>query len=474
MSNFNNSGARPAGADPPAAFSNAFERRSPRGLSAEEAVNQLLQRTAKAGVHLGLTQITQLLARLGDPHQAVPIVHVAGTNGKGSVCAYLSSALTQAGYCVGRYTSPHLVSWTERICINEEPIASEVLLELLHKVTETAATHDLAPTQFELITAVAWLHFAQQRVDIAVMEVGLGGRLDATNICDRPLATAITSIGRDHWQRLGPTLAHIAGEKAGILKPGVPAVVGPVPEEAAAVITQRSQTVGCPLIWVSSAVACPGPLSPKTPQKDPQRNWAEFLPPSSAFSSLTYPLGLLGTHQYANSAVAIALLQLLQAQGWAIPTKAIQAGLGQAQWPARLQWTRWRGMPLLIDGAHNADAACALRHYIDQAHSAATPTAWVMGMLSTKDHREILTILLRPGDRVCFVPVPGHQTAAPQDLLALAHQVCPQLCATTATDGFQGLDWASSDPSSQASPLVLCGSLYLIGHMVSQRGQQLV
>ncbi len=301
--------------------------------SAENAIDQLLNRTAKAGVHLGLAQIKQLLAHLDSPHHALPIVHVAGTNGKGSVCAYLSSVLTQAGYRVGRYTSPHLVSWIERIHIDETPIAPATLLALLHTVTETVAAHNLAPTQFELITAAAWLHFAQQQVDLAIMEVGLGGRLDATNCCDRPLATAITSIGRDHWQRLGPTLKDIAREKAGILKPGVPAVVGPVSEEAAAAITQRSQAVGCPLLWVTPSTPA---LSP-----DPDRPgvWARFTPPSEThlnappqtFIPLTYPLALLGAHQYSNSAVAIALLQLLQNQGWAIPTEAIQKGMGKAQ-----------------------------------------------------------------------------------------------------------------------------------------------
>ncbi|MGF1515395.1 MAG: bifunctional folylpolyglutamate synthase/dihydrofolate synthase [Elainellaceae cyanobacterium] len=453
---------------------------------ADDRLDQLLQRTARAGVHLGLAQIEQLLARLGNPHHAVPIVHVAGTNGKGSVCAYLAAVLTQAGYRVGRYTSPHLVSWTERICIDEVPIDAETLHDILCSAAETAAAHALAPTQFELITAAAWLHFAQQAVDIAVVEVGLGGRLDATNVCDRPLATAITSIGRDHWQRLGPTLADIAGEKAGILKPGVPAVVAPVPKEAAAVIAERSREVGCPLIWVSPAAPAPAYNLQSGPQNGPKRGqtWAKFLPPSNDFSPITYPLALLGPHQYANSAVAIALLQLLQRQGWSISTQDMQVGMGKTRWPARLQWTSWQGVPLLIDGAHNAEAARALRQYIDRyieeqtaqrrvsdkATANPAPTCWVIGMLSNKDHPEVLSALLRPGDRVCFVPVPGHQTADPENLMRDAQDRCAASEVVTAKDGFLGLDWAVrvAKACPEPPPVVLCGSIYLIGSMMAR------
>src|SRR6476646_9084330 len=198
-------------------------------------VDALLNRFGHFGVHLGLERIQRLLAELGNPHQQVPIIHVAGSNGKGSTCAYLSAVLTEAGYRVGRYTSPHLVDWCERICLNEQPIAPEVLAQVLQQVEAAIAPDQPSPTQFEVITAAMWLYFAQQQVDIAVVEVGLGGRLDATNVCDRPLVSVITSISREHWQRLGPTIADIAGEKAGILKPNCPAVVGPLPPEAQAV-----------------------------------------------------------------------------------------------------------------------------------------------------------------------------------------------------------------------------------------------
>ena len=210
--------------------------------------DSLLQPFQKFGINLGLSRIFNLLAKLNNPHEQVPVIHVAGTNGKGSVCAYLSSVLTQAGYRTGRYTSPHLIDWTERICINEQAIASERMSELIQQVQAAIDENEESPTQFEVITAAAWLYFAQQKVDIAVMEVGLGGRLDATNVCEKPLVTVITSISREHWRELGPTISDIAGEKAGIIKPGCPVVMGQLPEDAKKVVIARSVELQSPLI----------------------------------------------------------------------------------------------------------------------------------------------------------------------------------------------------------------------------------
>ena len=210
------------------------------------------------GVDLGLDRILRLLAAMGTPQQQVPVIHVAGTNGKGSVCAYVSSVLSQAGYRVGRYTSPHLVSWCERITINEQPVSPELLLQHLQQAIAHIDPSLPSPTQFEVLTAAAWLHFSISQVDIAVVEVGLGGRLDATNVVNAPLVSVITSLSRDHWQRLGPTLAHIAGEKAGILKPRRPAVIGPLPPAAKPVVHKRLMELACPVVWPQPAIALGG------------------------------------------------------------------------------------------------------------------------------------------------------------------------------------------------------------------------
>jgi len=409
-------------------------------------IEAILQPFQHFGVHLGLERIQRLLANLGNPHQAVPSIHVAGTNGKGSVCAYLSAVLTEAGYRVGRYTSPHLVDWNERICINEQPISPVALQDLLLQVQATIQADEESPTQFEVITAAAWLYFAQQQVDIAVVEVGLGGRLDATNVCDRPLVSIITSISREHWQQLGSTLAEIAGEKAGILKPGCPAVIGPLPPEAKAVVMQRIAELGCPAVYPE-------------PARQIKQGWAELHSPS-----IQYSLPLSGDIQLTNSAIAITALHILISQGWKIPLAAIASGMAKTKWPGRLQWTTWKNHRLLIDGAHNPAAAIALRQYVDTLEQ--SPINWVIGMLSTKDHTEIFQALLRKGDRLFLVPVPDHSSAEPEYLATLARQICPELAvAFTFPDLTTGLEAATSTATPN-SLLVLCGSLYLIGHFL--------
>lgn len=427
-------------------------------------IDAILNPFQRFGVHLGLKRIQKLLENLGNPHHQVPIIHVAGTNGKGSVCAYLSSVLTQAGYRVGRYTSPHLVDWTERICLNEQPIAADTLQQLLLQVQNAICPDQETPTQFEVITAAAWLYFAQSRVDIAVIEVGLGGRLDATNVCPRPLVSIITSISREHWQQLGPTLADIAREKAGILKTNCPAVVGQLPAEAEVVVRSRINELSIPVVWVKPAhEVAPG--------------WAEFVeagsseipiitqttagqPLSFKLHPFKYPLPLLGEMQLSNSAIAIAAIQILQQQGWDIDEQAIVNGMAKTKWAGRLQWTTWKNHKLLIDGAHNRAAAKSLRQYIDTLN--VKSVKWVMGMLSTKEHDEIFKALLRPGDRLYLVPVPDHSSANPVDLAKLAQNICPLAACHTYNDLFPALDAAIE----QSDLTVLCGSLYLVGHFL--------
>jgi len=437
-------------------------------------IDAILNPFQRFGVHLGLERIQKLLADLGNPHHSVLVIHVAGTNGKGSVCAYLSAVLTEAGYRVGRFTSPHLVDWNERICLNEQPISTEALAELLLQVQAAIPENsEDSPTQFEVITAAAWLYFAQQQVDIAVMEVGLGGRLDATNVC-RPLVTIITSLSREHWQVLGPTLADIAREKAGILKLGCPAVVGQLPPEAKAVVEQRINELGCPTVWVKPAVELPPPTPPyqggeqeallpltKGGTKGGFRmHWAEY-------EGIQYPLPLLGEIQLSNSAIAIATLQILSSQGWQIPEKAIASGMAKTTWPGRLQWTTWQNHPLLIDGAHNPAAAIALRQYVDTLN---IPVTWVMGILSTKDHAEIFEAILRSGEQLYLVPVPDHSSADPNALATLAASICPELAdCQTYPDLFTGLQAATSNIAEASQQLiVLCGSLYLVGYFLRQ------
>jgi dihydrofolate synthase/folylpolyglutamate synthase len=425
-------------------------------------INSLLQPFQHFGVNLGLSRIVKLLANLDNPHQKVPVIHVAGTNGKGSVCAYLSSVLTEAGYRTGRYTSPHLIDWHERICINEQPITSENLFQLIQQVQDAIDKNEESPTQFEVITAAAWLYFAQQKVDIAVVEVGLGGRLDATNVCEKPLVTVITSISREHWQQLGPTISDIAREKAGIIKAGCPVIMGLLPEDAEKVVISRSLELQSPIFTPQPAVEI-------------NSGWAEYQTIENS-GSIKYKLPLKGQIQLTNSALALAALEILQQQGWEISEQAIINGIEKTKWPGRMQWFTWKSQQnnhdyqLLIDGAHNPASAAVLRNYVDSL----TPPrkqggeynsiTWVMGMLATKDHGDIFQELLKTGDKLYLVPVPDSNYANLEDLKKLALEICPDLgFCSIYEDVFLALDAAFT---SSENLVILCGSLYLIGYFL--------
>ncbi|MEN9519724.1 MAG: folylpolyglutamate synthase, partial [Cyanobacteriota bacterium] len=331
-------------------------------------------------------------------------------------------------------------------------IANTTLVEILQEIQSAIANNPEnteSPTQFEVITAAAWLYFARSPVDLAVIEVGLGGRLDATNVKDSSLVSVITSLSREHWQRLGPTLADIARQKAGVIKANCPVIVGQLPVSAQEVVKAKAEEFNAPMTIVE-------PATEVKIMGENQTTWAKY-------QDLQYPLPLLGQVQLSNSAIAIATVKALQQQGWLIPELAIQTGINKTRWRGRLQWTTWNNHPLLIDGAHNPAAAIALRQYVDTRNQ---PITWVMGMLSTKDHEDIFEALLKPDDRLHLVPVPEHSSADPEKLAALAMQVCPRLnSCQTHQNVFQALDVAIASQSDQDSKrlTVLCGSLYLIG-----------
>ncbi len=416
----------------------------PTNQSAEE----YLASFDKFGIHLGLERIQQLLKSLGNPHQQVPVIHIAGTNGKGSVCAFLLSILQAAGYRVGRYTSPHLIDWRERLTINGEWISDRNLLSALAHVENAIAT-EFPPTQFEVITAAMWWYFAEQKVDIAIIETGLGGRLDATNVCDRPLVCAITSIGLDHCQQLGNTLSAIASEKAGIIKPQCPVVIAENHPDAIAALQAKATECDAPVTWVSAA---------------------KRIVTGAIWQGFEYSLTLLGNHQLMNSAIAIAVIQSLRTQGWTISDDDIRTGMANTQWAGRLQWIEFdlngKSCKILIDGAHNEAAANYLRQFVDEAFPDQRKR-WVIGILNTKDQLGILKALLHPDDLLFSVPVPNPATTPPQDLAELATSILkskPQSYPSLEL----GLEAAFDDLRSQ-DMVILCGSLYLVGEFLSQK-----
>ena len=294
-----------------------------------------------------------LMEELGNPHTKYPIIHVAGTKGKGSVSALCASGLKVAGYKVGLYTSPHLLDYTERIQINGEPISHEQLVELVEEIKPAVARIPKLTT-FEITTAIAFLTFAKQNVQAAVFEVGLGGRLDATNVL-MPKVSVITSLSYDHMAVLGDTLAKIAGEKAGIIKEGIPVVSAPQKDEALQVLERVAIEKKSPFILVGKDVK----FERLTSSLDGQ---SLHITDNLRHSTLDVRLPLLGLNQIENAATAYAALKT---SGIEISDEAIKKGFAQVKWPARFEVLQ-REPPVVIDSAHNRDSALRLRETLDE------------------------------------------------------------------------------------------------------------
>jgi dihydrofolate synthase/folylpolyglutamate synthase len=306
-----------------------------------------------AKAEFNLDRMFALMKELGDPHTKYPIIHVAGTKGKGSVCALCTSALQAAGYKTGLYTSPHLLDYVERIQIKGEPISHEQLVELVEEIKPVVARIPKLTT-FEITTAIAFVAFAKENVDAAVFEVGLGGRLDATNVIT-PKVSVITSLSYDHMAVLGDTLAKIAGEKAGIIKEGVPVVSSPQKEEALQVLERVATEKKSPFSLVGKDVK----FERLTSSLDGQ---SLHITDDLRHSTLDVRLPLLGLNQIENAATAYVALKT---SGLEISDEAIKRGFAEVKWPARFQVVR-REPPVVIDSAHNRDSALHLRETLDE------------------------------------------------------------------------------------------------------------
>jgi dihydrofolate synthase/folylpolyglutamate synthase len=409
-------------------------------MTPAECVEYLLSLQA-SGVKLGLDTMKALCQRLGHPERAVPAVHIAGTNGKGSTAALVEAALRAAGYRTALYTSPHLVRFAERIRVAGREIPDSALaarVTALRPVLEKLARTGHHATFFEATTALAFEHFRAERAAIAVVETGLGGRLDSTNVLS-PAATAITSIGLDHMEFLGPTLESIAAEKAGILKRGVPAVLGPLPPAARAVIEARALEIGAPLAETAPA---------ESPAWDPVRRLTTFR-----WRGTPFAVALPGLHQAANAALALDLLRVLSTHGWDLPGAAVRRAFETVRWPARFEILA-HDPPLVLDGGHNPEGiARALETWL--TCFGAPPGRIVFGCMKDKDAAAMLAPLAATGAELLLVPVQSHRTAAPESLIAHAG---PRATASTLAQAFAQ---ARSAPHP-AGTLVL-GSVYLAG-----------
>jgi dihydrofolate synthase/folylpolyglutamate synthase len=391
------------------------------------------------GIKFGLDNIAALVARLGHPERAFRSVHVAGTNGKGSVTAMVDAALRAAGYRTARYTSPHLMSVNERFVVGGQPIDDRSMLQAIADVRSAIdalrsdGTLEVQPTFFEVTTAVAFELFRRAAVDVAVVEVGLGGRLDATNVVV-PDVAAITSIAFDHQLYLGTTLASIAAEKAGIIKPGVPVVVGEMPSEARDVITAVAAERRAPVVRATAA-----DVGNRT-------------------------VGLRGAHQRQNAAVALRVLETLDARGTRVSRDAIDAGLADASWPGRLDLRRLAdGRELLMDAAHNAAGADALAAYL---LGDVGPLPLVFAAMRDKDANGMLRALLPAVAGVTVTRASNARSADPAELGRLARRLAPAMPIV-----IEPSLTAALDAAWRTSPrIVVAGSIFLLGDVMSALG----
>jgi len=322
-----------------------------------------------AKAEFNLDRMFALMEELGNPQAKYPIIHVAGTKGKGSVSALCASALQAAGYKTGLYTSPHLLDYVERIQVNSRPISHEQMIKLVEEIKPAVAKIPKLTT-FEITTALGFLAFARNDVTAAVIEVGLGGRLDATNIVT-PKVSVITSLSYDHMAVLGDTLAKIAGEKAGIIKPEVPVVSAPQTEEALEVLERVAKEKDCPFILIGEDVKFERLTSSLEGQE---------LAVRSQISAVGLGIPLLGSHQIENAAIAYTALR---ASGIEISDEAIQKGFSQVKWPARFEILQ-REPPVIIDSAHNRDSALRLRQTLDEYYPE-KPVILIFCALEDKD-----------------------------------------------------------------------------------------
>jgi dihydrofolate synthase/folylpolyglutamate synthase len=389
------------------------------------------------GIKFGLDNVSALIARLGHPERAFKSVHVAGTNGKGSVTAMVDAALRAAGHRSARYTSPHLMDLTERFVIDGRPVSQQALVAVVGDVQRNVSALlgegilSAAPTFFEVTTATAFELFRRAGVSVAAIEVGLGGRLDATNIV-QPVATAITSIALDHERHLGFTIEAIAFEKAGIIKSGVPVVTGELPSTAATVIERVARERGAEVVR------------------------------TSAVDARGFTVGLAGTHQIGNAAVAIKLLRILDETGTAVPREAIARGLERPDWPGRLdRRVLPDGRELLLDAAHNPAGAAALASYLRAEGGALRPL--VFAAMRDKDAGGMFASLLPAVSHLVVTRATSPRSADPSALEAQARALSglPVTIAPSAAEALR-IAWRISPR------IVVAGSIFLLGDVMKE------
>ena len=373
---------------------------------------ELISKLKTKGIVPGLKAMEDLLDVLSHPEDSLSVIHIAGTNGKGSVCAFLSRILMEAGFRVGRYVSPTISCYEEHFQINESFIGKDRLSHYYDQVEEAISVLEeggrATPTLFEAETAIALMYFKDEKVDYAIIETGMGGLMDATNVIQHPVLTIITSISYDHMAYLGDTLAEIAGQKAGIIKPHVPVILSENPQEAAAVVEEKARECDSPLIRVS-----PG---------DYEILFEDYDGSSFVWKDQEYRISLPGSHQISNAVTALSAASLLLST---IPPAAFPQGLDMdeilkiglylTRWPGRLEITG-RNPLIYRDGAHNADGALRLSEFL-QKHFTNRRIIYIIGVLKDKEYEKMLASMMPLADRAyCFCP--NNERGLDADILA--------------------------------------------------------
>ena len=420
-------------------------------MTYDEALAYLTS-VGRFGIKLGLERTRALLKALGNPHELFQGIHVAGTNGKGSVCAMAASVLQAAGYRVGLMPKPHLISYTERIQINQQPIDETDFAALqteIQPVIDRIATDLGPPTEFEILTSAALYYFARAGIDLLVCEVGLGGRLDSTNVLDLGI-NVITNIALDHTQHLGSSLEAIAAEKAGILKPDSIAITGAQPP-ALGVIEAAARKQAIPLLRLGQEITL------SAIDKEWAGVEATVTTPAGAYRDLRVPL--LGLHQAENAALAVAAIDALRSRGWDISAGALRDGLARTRWPGRLAVID-RHPIVLVDGAHNP-AGLERSLAAVQNLRKNRPLAIIFGAMRDKDLAAMLDLLRGTQAPVIFSGINWHRAATPVQLAAqygadaeTAESVGSALGRARQKVGGEGL-------------ILVCGSLYLVGEAIA-------
>jgi dihydrofolate synthase/folylpolyglutamate synthase len=421
---------------------------------------QYLLSLEKFGIKFGLANMAALTAALGRPHTHFASVLIAGTNGKGSVTAMTDCALRASGLKVGRYTSPHLVRLEERFEVGGLPVDTAVLVELVEDMRRliddllAKGSLESPPTFFEVTTAIALELFRRSRVDVAVLEVGLGGRLDSTNIV-QPIAAAITSIDFDHEQYLGHTLAAIAAEKAGVIRRGIPVVVGPVPAEARDVVVSMCELSGAEFVEADADVDIES-------TSENGRTSIRMTTPVRDYGWV--PLGLRGDHQVPNAVVAVRLLEELGRQ-LPVTATAITAGIRDVRWPGRLQMLEVPGgRRVLLDAAHNPAGAWALARYLKREFPEPLPI--VFGALRDKDVSLMLKALLPAASTMVMTEPDTPRAQTVEELAAIARRLSPVVKIDIQPDPARALERAWT-----YCPVVCAaGSIFLVGNLLARFG----